>query len=136
MSLRVRRVIAVIVLVLSAASLAEARPRPPRRRAPRTMHMLATAYCDHGATSSGVRAQRGVVAADVRRLPLGTRVRVVAPGQSYAGFYTVLDTGSKIRGRDLDIFMPSCRTARRFGKRSVQVSIVEPRKHRGDRRER
>ena len=98
--------------------------------------MLATAYCDRGPTKSGVLAQPGVVAADERRLPIGTRLRVLAPGQPYAGVYTVLDTGSKITGRDLDIFMPSCRTAKRFGKRPVQVRILEARKNRGDRRDR
>jgi 3D (Asp-Asp-Asp) domain-containing protein len=96
------------------------------------MRMMATAYCDGGPTRSGVRARRGVVAADLRRLPLGTRLRVIAPGQPYAGAYTVLDSGSKIQGRDLDIFMPSCRSAKRFGKRSVQVRILETGKNRGD----
>ena len=100
------------------------------------MAMLATAYCDRGPTKSGVRAQRGVVAADVRRLPLGTRLRVMEPGKRYAGVYTVLDTGSKIKGRDLDIFMPSCRSARRFGKRPVHVQILETGKNREDRGER
>jgi len=98
--------------------------------------MLATAYCDRGPTKSGVRAQHGVVAADTRRLPLGTRVQVVAPGKTYAGVYTVLDTGSKISGRDLDIFMPSCRQARKFGKRPVRVRILAERWNRGDRGER
>jgi 3D (Asp-Asp-Asp) domain-containing protein len=97
------------------------------------MRMLATAYCDRGPTRSGVHAQRGIVAADIRRLPLGTRLRVVAPGQPYAGVYTVLDTGSKIKGRDLDIFMPSCRAARRFGKRSVQVRVLEITQKQGER---
>ncbi len=97
------------------------------------MRMLATAYCDRGPTRSGVRAQRGVVAADIRRLPLGTRLRVLAPGQSHAGVYTVLDTGSRIKGRDLDIFMPSCRAAKRFGKRPVDVRILTIRRNRGDR---
>jgi 3D (Asp-Asp-Asp) domain-containing protein len=97
------------------------------------MRMLATAYCDRGPTRSGARAQHGVVAADIRRLPLGTRLQVLAPGQSYAGVYTVLDTGSKISGRDLDIFMASCARARRFGKRPVQVRILETRKNREDR---
>jgi 3D (Asp-Asp-Asp) domain-containing protein len=97
------------------------------------MRMLATAYCDRGPTRSGVRAEHGVVAADLRRLPLGTRVRVLAPGQPYAGVYTVLDTGSKISGRDLDIFMPSCRAAKRFGKHAVDVRILTIRRNRGDR---
>jgi 3D (Asp-Asp-Asp) domain-containing protein len=100
------------------------------------MRMLATAYCDRGPTRSGVRAQPGVVAADLRRLPLGTRVRVLAPGQPYAGVYTVLDSGSKITGHDLDIFMASCRSAKRFGKRPVQVRVLESGKNRRERRER
>jgi len=98
--------------------------------------MTATAYCDRGPTKSGVRAQRGVAAADLRRFPVGTRLRVVAPGQPYAGTYTVLDSGSAIKGRDLDIFMPNCRAAKRFGKRAVQVRILEGRKNRGDRGDR
>jgi 3D (Asp-Asp-Asp) domain-containing protein len=95
--------------------------------------MMASAYCDRGPTKSGVLAQSGVVAADVRRLPIGTRLRIVAPGQPYAGVYTVLDTGSRIKGRDLDIFMPSCSRARRFGKRTVQVRILTDRRNRGER---
>jgi 3D (Asp-Asp-Asp) domain-containing protein len=108
---------------------AAARPRGPSHRG--SLRMTATAYCDRGPTKSGVRAQPGVVAADLRRLPIGTRVRIVAPGESYAGVYTVLDSGSAIRGRDLDIFMPSCRSARRFGKRPVQVRILTTGKNRG-----
>jgi 3D (Asp-Asp-Asp) domain-containing protein len=98
--------------------------------------MTATAYCDRGPTKSGVQAQRGVAAADLRRFPVGTRVRVIAPGQPYAGTYTVLDSGSEIKGRDLDIFMPSCRAAKRFGKRPVRVRVLENGKNRGDRGER
>lgn len=86
--------------------------------------MTATAYCDRGPTKSGELARRGVAAADLRQLPIGTRLRIVAPGQPYAGVYTVLDSGSEIKGRDLDIFMPSCRAAKRFGKRPVQVRII------------
>jgi 3D (Asp-Asp-Asp) domain-containing protein len=87
--------------------------------------MVATAYCDRGPTKSGVPAQPGIVAADVRHLPLGTRVHVETPGQPYAGVYTVLDTGSKIKGRKLDIFISSCARAKRFGKRLVKVRILK-----------
>ena len=125
----------VVLLLLSMAAspaYASAEPHKARPRA-RSIRMLATAYCDRGPTKSGVRAQNGVVAADIRRLPLGTRVQVVAPGQPYAGVYTVLDTGSKITRHDLDIFMPSCRAAKRFGKRPVQVRILTERRSRRDR---
>jgi 3D (Asp-Asp-Asp) domain-containing protein len=117
--------VSALALVLTVASSTDARPKARRPRPVRAMRMLATAYCDRGPTKSGVPAQPGVVAADVRRLPIGTRLRIVAPGQPYAGVYSVLDTGSKITGRDLDIFMPSCSHARRFGKRPVEVRILK-----------
>jgi len=132
----VRRILIIAMLLTSCVVPAEARPRPRQHRPPRAMRMIATAYCDRGPTKSGVRAQRGVVAADVRRLPLGTRLRVMGPGKGYAGVYTVLDTGSTIKGRDLDIFMSSCRAARRFGKRPVHVRILEIGKNRRDRGDR
>lgn len=116
--------LAALSLLIVTATPADA-GRPPQHRPVKSVRMMATAYCDRGATKSGVRAQRGVVAADLRRLPIGTRLRVIAPGESYAGTYTVLDTGSKIRGRALDIYMPSCVHARRFGKRPVQVRILD-----------
>lgn len=87
--------------------------------------MVATAYCDRGLTKSGVPAQPGIVAADPRHLPLGTRLHVVTPGQPYEGNYTVLDTGSKIKGHKLDIFISSCARAKRFGKRLVKVKILK-----------
>jgi 3D (Asp-Asp-Asp) domain-containing protein len=115
--------LAVLALLIVAAKPAYAE-RPRQHRPVKSVRMLATAYCDRGATKSGVRTQPGVVAADLRQLPLGTKLRVIAPGESYAGVYTVLDTGSRIRGRALDIYMPSCTRAKRFGKRPVQVRIL------------
>jgi 3D (Asp-Asp-Asp) domain-containing protein len=127
------RSVAVVALTLLAASSVDAKPRPVHHG---PLRMTATAYCDRGPTKSGVMAQRGVAAADLRRFPIGTRVRIVAPGQSYAGTYTVLDSGSEIKGRDLDIFMPSCRAAKRFGKRLVSVRVLQAGKNRGDRGDR
>jgi 3D (Asp-Asp-Asp) domain-containing protein len=116
--------LAALALLIVAAKPAGAAP-PRQHRPAKSVRMVATAYCDRGATKSGVRAQPGVVAADLRRLPLGTKLRVIAPGESYAGVYTVLDTGARIRGRALDIYMPSCARARKFGKRQVQVRILD-----------
>jgi 3D (Asp-Asp-Asp) domain-containing protein len=39
------------------------------------MTMSATAFALHGRTASGVQAQRGIVSADPRILPLGTVIR-------------------------------------------------------------
>jgi 3D (Asp-Asp-Asp) domain-containing protein len=89
--------------------------------------MTATAYCDRGKTKSGAHARDGIVAADPRRLPLGTRLQIIAPGKPYAGAYTVMDTGSHIKGRELDIFMASCGRAKKFGRRIVPVRILRQR---------
>ena len=48
---------------------------------------------------------RGLIAADPRVLPLGSRVRLEHPG--YSGEYLVADTGGLIRGRRIDIWIPN-----------------------------
>lgn len=82
----------------------------------------ATAYCLKGRTASGGNVRRGIVAADPRVLPLGTRISMNAG--SYSGSYTVADTGGAVRGRKLDIWVPSCSEAIRFGRRTVTVAVV------------
>jgi len=82
----------------------------------------ATAYCLQGRTATGGNVRRGIVAADPRVLPLGTRIQLNAG--SYSGTYTVADTGGSVKGRILDIWVPSCSEAMRFGRRSVQVSVM------------
>lgn len=82
----------------------------------------ATAYCLKGRTALGHGVRRGIVAADPRVLPLGTRISLNAG--SYSGSYLVSDTGGAVKGRKLDIWVPSCSEAVRFGRRSVSVSVV------------
>lgn len=82
----------------------------------------ATAYCLRGKTASGRMVRRGIVAADPRVLRLGTRIRLT--GGKYTGHYIVADTGGKIKGRILDIWVPSCAEARRWGRRTVYVKKV------------
>ncbi|MDQ3180259.1 MAG: 3D domain-containing protein [Acidobacteriota bacterium] len=82
----------------------------------------ATAYCLKGRTATGGSVRRGIVAADPRVLPLGTRIQLNAG--SYSGTYTVADTGGSVKGRILDIWVPSCSEAMRFGRRSIQVSVL------------
>ena len=86
----------------------------------------ATAYCLKGRTASGSGVKRGIVAADPRVLPLSTRIAVNAG--SYSGNYLVADTGGAVKGRKLDIWVPSCSEAIRFGRRSVTVAVVSKRK--------
>jgi 3D (Asp-Asp-Asp) domain-containing protein len=84
----------------------------------------ATAYCRQGRTESGLRSHTGMLAADPRVLPIGSVVRIDGPT---AGVYTVMDTGNRVKGRRIDIFIPNCMNARRFGRRTVRVNLVQAR---------
>lgn len=79
----------------------------------------ATAYCLSGKTAMGHGVRRGIIAADPRVLKLGSTITIAAG--PYSGTYLVSDTGGSVKGKRLDIWMPSCSEARRFGRRSVQV---------------
>lgn len=82
----------------------------------------ATAYCLKGKTAIGSAVRRGIVAADPRILPLGTRIFINAG--SYSGTYTVADTGGAVRGKILDVWVPTCSEAIKFGRKSISVSIL------------
>lgn len=83
---------------------------------------VATAYSLPGRTASGMRVAKGVIAADPRVLPLGTRVRLEAG--PYSGEYIVADTGSAVKGRKIDVWVPSNGEARRFGRRTIKLSVL------------
>jgi 3D (Asp-Asp-Asp) domain-containing protein len=83
---------------------------------------LATAYCQPGKTQSGTKARTGIVAADPHVLPVGSVVRIVDGLAS--GVYTVMDTGAQVKGRQLDIFIPDCARAEKFGHHKVRVQII------------
>jgi 3D (Asp-Asp-Asp) domain-containing protein len=90
---------------------------------------VATAYNLPGRTASGMRVAKGIIAADPRVLPLGTRVRLDAG--PYSGEYIVADTGSAVRGRKIDVWVPSYREACRFGRRHIKLSVLSYGKRRG-----
>jgi len=105
-------------------------PPPPELKKPSAPNVLslapqsftATAYALRGRTSSGRTVARGLIAADGRVLPLGTRVRLEAG--AYSGEYIVADRGGAVRGRRIDIWMPTTGEARRFGRRAVKLTVL------------
>ncbi len=98
------------------AKTAEAAPASPFQV------FSATAYSLRGRTASGQSVTRGLIAADPRVLPIGTRVRVEAG--PWTGEYLVADTGGAIRGRKIDIWTPSSREAMQFGRRAVKLTVL------------
>lgn len=83
---------------------------------------VATAYSLRGRTASGKFVSQGIIAADPRFLPLGSRVHVQAG--AWSGEYLVADTGGAIKGRKIDIWTPSTREAMRFGRRTVKLTVL------------
>jgi 3D (Asp-Asp-Asp) domain-containing protein len=104
------------IVILALGSAAVARIDGPYR-------VKATAFDLSGITRAGTRPHGGIVSADPTFLPLGTRIRVTGAGQ-LSGVYLVADTGGKVVGRYIDIYVPSRTLAKRFGTRLVSVSVL------------
>lgn len=83
---------------------------------------VATAYSLHGRTADGRMVSRGLIAADPRVIPLGSRIKLDHPG--WTGEYLVADSGGAVRGKRIDIWTPSQDEAIRFGRRTVQLTVL------------
>ncbi|HET9265567.1 MAG TPA: 3D domain-containing protein [Vicinamibacterales bacterium] len=88
------------------------------------LRFAATAYCKGTTTASGVNVRTGIAAADPDLLPVGSVIRVERVLEKYAGIYTVLDTGPKVQGREIDIYMWSCHEALAFGRRKIDLTVL------------
>jgi len=106
-----------------AAAAAPAAEKSPAALIFPVQTYTATAYSLRGRTASGKLVAKGLIAADPRVLPLGTRVRIEAG--EFSGEYLVADTGGAVRGRRVDIWIPTTREAMRFGRRSVKLTVLE-----------
>jgi len=89
------------------------------------MRFTATAYAQEGTTAAGTQTHEGwTVASDPAVLPLGTKIQVRGAGP-YSGTYMVRDSGRKVNGRQIDIYMKSEREAKEFGKKEVRIRILK-----------
>jgi 3D (Asp-Asp-Asp) domain-containing protein len=88
------------------------------------LKFTATAYCKGTTTASGVNVRTGIAAADPDLLPVGSVIQVDKLGEKHDGIYTVLDTGPKVHGRHIDIYMWSCNEALALGRRATSVTVL------------
>jgi 3D (Asp-Asp-Asp) domain-containing protein len=104
----------------AAATPSQPEPTPPATAATgtRTLVVDAVAYHLPGRTASGLPVGVGVVAVDPRVIPLGTRMFIPGYGPGIAA-----DVGSAIKGNIIDLWMPSTAAARRWGRRTVTITI-------------
>ena len=71
-------------------------------------------------TATGTLPQVGrTVAVDPRVIPLGSRVYIEGIGERIAE-----DTGGKVKGNKLDLFLPSVRECLQFGVRKYDVHLI------------
>ena len=88
----------------------------------------ATAYCTGTVTSTGRRAQPGVVAVDPREIPYGTKLYIVSSDNRYVYGYAIAgDTGGFIYNSDtvVDLYIRGYSAAKQFGRRTVEIYILE-----------
>lgn len=87
--------------------------------------MEATAYTlaegnGDGVTSIGIVPYHGIIAVDPRVIPYGTKVYIPGYGFAMAG-----DCGGAIKGNRIDLFMTSYNQAIQWGRRTVDMYILE-----------
>jgi 3D (Asp-Asp-Asp) domain-containing protein len=86
-----------------------------------------TAYCLNGRTRRDHYVREGIVASDPKVFPLGHYLEVYV-GRAYYGRFLIDDTGGVIKGNKLDIWTPTCREARLFGRvKGTAVLVPKPR---------
>ena len=88
------------------------------------LEFSATAYCKGKTTASGLEVRTGIAAADDSILPVGSVVNVATDNLRYNGVYTIMDTGPRVQGRLLDLYMWSCHEALAFGRKRIQVTVL------------
>jgi 3D (Asp-Asp-Asp) domain-containing protein len=118
------------------AGAAESRAASSFSVAGQTIRVVATGYTAgvestgkrpghplYGITYSGVKVRRGkisTIAADPKLFPIGTVLYI--PGYGYG---IVADTGSRIKGKKIDLYFPSKKQVfREWGKRTVDVRVI------------
>ena len=89
-----------------------------------SLAFTATAYCKGTTTASGATVRTGIAASDPGILPVGSVVNITTDTTKYNGVYTIMDTGPKVQGRILDLYMWSCHEALAFGRKPVQVTVL------------
>ena len=88
------------------------------------LRFTATGYCRGTTTASGVNVRSGIAAADPDLLPVGSVVQIDKLLDRYNGVYTVMDTGPRVHGRHLDIYIWNCDEALELGRRDMVITVL------------
>ena len=87
----------------------------------RKMVVQATAYSGDGITSTGTVPKWGTIAVDPSVIPYGTKVYI----PQFNKYFIAEDCGGAIKGNKIDIFMNSESECVNWGRRTIDIYIVE-----------
>ncbi len=110
-----------VVVLAATKAWTKTMHRPLRTGEP--VPVLVTAYCLSGTTRRGRYVRPGIVAADRRLFPLSRYIELYA-GERYLGRFLIDDTGGKIRGAHIDVWVPTCREAIVFGRQHGTAMLL------------
>lgn len=106
--------------------ITEAEPENPEGRTLTVEATAYTAFCSgcSGITATGVNLKANphakVISVDPTIIPLGTEVYVEGYGHAVAA-----DTGGAIKGNRIDVHLPTKNDAYNWGRRTVEITILE-----------
>lgn len=86
----------------------------------RHMNVVATAYSGDTITSTGTKPRWGVIAVDPRVIPYGTKVYI----PKFEMTFVAEDCGGAIKGNKIDIFMGNESQVYNWGRRNIDIYIV------------
>lgn len=110
-----------VVVLAAAKSWTKTMHHPLKAGEP--VPVLVTAYCLSGTTRRGRYVRPGIVAADRKLFPLSRYIELYA-GEKYLGRFLIDDTGGKIRGAHIDVWVPTCREATLFGRQHGTAMLL------------
>lgn len=108
----------------TAAKEAEIRETTAKPAPGLKLRFTSTAYCKGTTTASGTSVQTGIAAADPELLPVGSVIQIDSLGTRYNGIYTIMDTGPRVQGRHIDLYMWSCNEALAFGRKPLAINVL------------
>ncbi|OHX55291.1 3D domain-containing protein [Planococcus faecalis] len=91
---------------------------------------------DYSTTASGTKwTYNRTIAVDPNVIPYGSIVHIYVPGfPQYSSVYLAEDTGGAIKGKRVDVLIKGKSATAKFGRRNVQIAIIEKGKGRADAR--
>ena len=80
----------------------------------------ASAYSGHSTTATGQKPKWGTIAVDPKVIPYGTKVYIPYFNRTFVAN----DCGGAIKGTKIDIFMNSSKECYKFGRRNIEIIVL------------